>query len=245
MKKSLAEVYERKINELQKLVAAKDRELEIEAALERVRSRTVAMDNSSELDEVLAVLWEQFDLLGIRPMSAHMTVIDIPNNRFTFRETGKYGNRSFGAQTVAIDAMDIWKDTAETWRGSEPDTINRIHFPKELLPVVWQVFNESFASMPEDSRLTPDDYPDGIYHTAGKHPFGYIGMNQTRKATGEEEQIVVKFANEFGRAYQRFLDLQKAEAQARETQVQLSLERVRARTMAMQESDELPDAANL
>ena len=245
MEKSLAEVYERKINELQKLVAAKDRELEIEAALERVRFRTVAMDNSSELDEVLAVLWEQFDLLRIRPMSAHMTVIDIPNNRFTFRETGKYGNRSFGAQTVAIDAMEIWKETAETWRGSEPDTINRIHFPKELLPVVWQVFHESFASMPEDSRLTPDDYPDGIYHTAGKHPFGYIGMNQTRKATEEEEQIVVKFANEFGRAYQRFLDLQKAEAQARETQVQLSLERVRARTMAMQESDELPDAANL
>ena len=34
-------------------------------------------------------------------------------------------------------------------------------------------------------------------------------------------------------AYQRFLDLQKAESQTRETQVQLSLERVRARTMAI------------
>ena len=45
--------------------------------------------------------------------------------------------------------------------------------------------------------------------------------------------------------YRRFLDLQKAEAQARESQIQLALERVRARTMAMQRSDELQDAASL
>jgi hypothetical protein len=43
----------------------------------------------------------------------------------------------------------------------------------------------------------------------------------------------------------RFLDLQKAEAQAREAQIELALERVRARTMAMQKSDELAEAAQL
>ncbi len=39
----------------------------------------------------------------------------------------------------------------------------------------------------------------------------------------------------------RFLDLQKAEAQAREAQIELGLERVRARAMAMQKSDELSE----
>src|SRR5258705_616466 len=97
--------------------------------------------------------------------------------------------------------------------------------------------------MPEGSRIVPDDYPDGIYHAAGKHPFGYIGMHQVRKATEEEEQIVVKFANEFGRAYQRFLDLQKAEAQAREAKIEASLERVRAGTMAMYKSEDLSKVA--
>ena len=82
--------------------------------------------------------------------------------------------------------------------------------------------------MTKESRITPDDYPDGIYHTAGKHPFGYIGMNQTQPATEEEEQIVIKFAKEFGSAYQRFLDLQKAEEQAREAQIEASLEKVRS-----------------
>ena len=45
--------------------------------------------------------------------------------------------------------------------------------------------------------------------------------------------------------YRRFLDLQKAEAQAREAQIQLALERVRARTMAMHKSEELAETAQV
>src|SRR4030095_12480946 len=55
--------------------------------------------------------------------------------------------------------------------------------------------------------------------------------------------ILQRFAKVFEQAYTRFLDLQKAEAQARESQIQLALERVRARTMAMQKSDELSETA--
>jgi hypothetical protein len=215
------------------------RAAEIEAALERIRAKAMAMHHSDELDEVLSVLCAQFDLLGINPMSTHITLLDIEHNKFTFRETGKFGDRSFGEQTVALDAMDTWKDMVESWKSAEPYSINRLHFPKETLAQVWEVFHESFASMPEGSKITPDDYPDGIYHTAGKHPFGYIGMNQVRPATEKEEQIVIKFANEFGRAYQRFLDLQKAEAQAREAQIEAALERVRSRTMAMHSSQDV------
>ena len=217
-----------------KQAEAQMRKAQIETSLERVRAKAMSMQNSDELDEVLSVLCEQFDILGIVPMSTHMTVLDIENNTFTFRETGKYGNRSFGEQTVALNAMDNWKETVEKWKADEATAINKLHFPKEQLPEVWKVFHDSFASMPEESRIIPDDYPEGIYHTAGKHPFGYIGMNQIRPATKEEEDIVIKFANEFGRAYQRFLDLQKAEAQAREAQIEASLERVRSHSMGMQ-----------
>src|SRR5688572_30907397 len=57
--------------------------------------------------------------------------------------------------------------------------------------------------------------------------------------------IFKRFAKVFEQTYTRFIDLQKAEAQARESQIQLALERVRARTMAMQKSDELRYAASL
>src|SRR4030095_4828068 len=50
-----------------------------------------------------------------------------------------------------------------------------------------------------------------------------------------------RFANVFDQAYTRFLDLQKAEAQAREAKIETALERVRSRTMGMQKSDELQE----
>src|SRR4029078_11166690 len=67
----------------------------------------------------------------------------------------------------------------------------------------------------------------------------------TYEPVPEAYDIFKRFAKVFEQTYTRFLDLQKAEAQARESQIQLALERVRARTMAMQRSDELPDAASL
>ena len=57
--------------------------------------------------------------------------------------------------------------------------------------------------------------------------------------------IFKRFGKVFEQTYTRFLDLQKAESQARESQIQLALERVRARTMAMQKSDELPETSLL
>src|SRR5215472_8566927 len=57
----------------------------------------------------------------------------------------------------------------------------------------------------------------------------------------ETIQLLERFAAVFNLTYTRFSDLQQAEAQARESQIQLALERVRARTMAMQKSDELAE----
>ena len=62
---------------------------------------------------------------------------------------------------------------------------------------------------------------------------GYL-MFITYEPVPEAHDIFKRFAKVFEQTYTRFLDLQKAEAQARESQIQLALERVRARTMAMQ-----------
>ncbi|WP_163366873.1 hypothetical protein, partial [Klebsiella aerogenes] len=49
----------------------------------------------------------------------------------------------------------------------------------------------------------------------------------------------------FEQAYTRFLDLQKVEAQAIEAQIEAALERVRAKSMAMQQPNELREVAEL
>ena len=50
-----------------------------------------------------------------------------------------------------------------------------------------------------------------------------------------------RFGRAFEQSYTRFLDLQRAEAQAREAQIEAALERVRAKTMAMYNSKDIAE----
>src|SRR4029078_6443018 len=60
-----------------------------------------------------------------------------------------------------------------------------------------------------------------------------------------ENATFKRFGKVFQQTYTRFLDLQKAEAQAREAKIEAALEKVRSRTMAMQRSAELAEVATV
>ena len=57
--------------------------------------------------------------------------------------------------------------------------------------------------------------------------------------TNEQNDIIRRFAVVFEQSYTRFLDLQKAEAQARDAQIEVAVERVRAKALAMHKSEEI------
>ena len=57
--------------------------------------------------------------------------------------------------------------------------------------------------------------------------------------------ILERLGKVFEQTYTRFLDLQKAEAQAREAYIEAALEKVRSRSLAMHKSDELSEVAML
>ena len=68
----------------------------------------------------------------------------------------------------------------------------------------------------------------------------------TPKAISEQEtDVLLRFASVLKLTYRRFLDLKKAEDQAREAQIEAALERVRARSMAMHKTDELKEVINI
>ena len=69
---------------------------------------------------------------------------------------------------------------------------------------------------------------------------GYL-MFITFEPVPDSYDIFRRFAKVFEQTYIRFLDLQKAEEQAREAQIEAALERVRSRTMGMQKSEELKE----
>ncbi|MEJ0106077.1 MAG: hypothetical protein WDO19_27540 [Bacteroidota bacterium] len=84
--------------------------------------------------------------------------------------------------------------------------------------------------------------PDRVYHLY-KFSNGYMGAASPGAISPESWDLLQRAASVFSLAYTRFSDLQLAEAQAREAQVETALERVRSRTLAMQKSDELAETA--
>jgi len=228
-----------------KKAEAQAREAEIQLALERVRAATMAMHHSGELSDVLSTLFEQYDLLGIHPSHAVLTLIDKKKNTLNFRTTGRHGHRVVGEQEVDLKVADAWVDTTEKWKKSTPNAVNVNEYPPEILPEVWEVYGEILGAIPEEARPKIEHFPNGLFITEGYCRFGYIGFAHDRRPTEEEKEIVRRLAAEFGTLYQRFLDLKKAEAQAREAQIEAALEKVRSRTMAMQKGEELKEVAVL
>ena len=73
------------------------------------------------------------------------------------------------------------------------------------------------------------------------HNFGFIEASGPHRHTNEQMEILNRFSRVFDQSYTRFLDLQKAEAQAKEAQIEAALEKIRSRSLAMHKSDELKD----
>jgi signal transduction histidine kinase/ketosteroid isomerase-like protein len=219
------------------------REAQVQLSLERVRARAMAMHDSEELSEVLSVLFEQFDALSISPVYTFLSLIDVEKNLITYRQTGKGGRKVLAEITFPLHSLEDWGDQEILARIKQGDfdAVHCKHFPVETFPEIWKVFGKIYDSLPEGAKVHPVDFPDGIYTVQGFCKYGYIGYDHHRESTEEEKTIVKRFAIEFGRLYQRFLDLLKAEAQAREAQIESALEKIRSRSLAMHHSGELKD----
>jgi hypothetical protein len=87
--------------------------------------------------------------------------------------------------------------------------------------------------------------PGRVLLSATFNNFGAINVASLEPLSDEHYDIMLRFAKVFDLTYTRFNDLKQAEAQANESRIQLALERVRARTMAMQKSNELTETSFL
>lgn len=120
-----------------------------------------------------------------------------------------------------------------------------MEYKPEALPYVFGLMQEVLDKMPEEHRIDPYGFPNGMVTVQGNCRFGYLGMNIERLPTEEEKNIVARFAREFGRIYQRVLDLEKAEDQAREAQIEAALEKVRSASMVMHQSEDIGQVLNV
>lgn len=99
---------------------------------------------------------------------------------------------------------------------------------------------------PKASRTEMEDralknMPDPTFFHCAVFAMGYIELVADKELSEDSSLILTRFAKVFEQAYTRFLDLQKAKEQAREAQIEASLERVRTKAMAMHSSEDLTE----
>jgi signal transduction histidine kinase len=216
---------------------ARTREGQIELALERVRAKTMAMHKSEQLPETAQVLFEQFaalgeipDRIGIGIFNEQLHVVEW----WVTDQTGSQVTHKFNATLLEPTHAKAYA----AWKQGKDSLV--IELTGKALKE-WVRFVKSEVKM----LIDESNIKDRRVHHMAFFSAGVLLISAHEPMPEATLQLLVRFANVFSQTYTRFLDLQKAEAQAREGQIQLAMERVRARTMAMQKSDELPEAANL
>ncbi|MBQ0768321.1 MAG: nuclear transport factor 2 family protein, partial [Bizionia sp.] len=216
---------------------AKNRELEIEGALEKVRSRTMAMQHSDELQEASFLLDQQVRALSINTWGCAFNIYGESDS------TEWFGNEKGILHTYKVPRAGIFKEYYENGKKGESLLI------KEFSGDDCVAHYEYMSSLPfigdvlKNLKKTNNGFPTYQIDHVVYFKYGYL-LFITREPVPDAHAVFKRFAKVFEQTYARFLDLQKAEVQAREAQIEMALEKVRSRTMAMQNSSELPEAAN-
>jgi len=240
--KRISEVFEQtytRFLDLQK-AEAQAREAQIEAALERVRSKTMAMHNSQDVGDTVIVLFDEVLKLGIdKSIRCGIGILEGTEKKIETWSATSYSNGEvdlkMGMLDMTIHPMLIrlkkaWKsgETGYSYQFTGNDVIR---------------YYNALNNEPEyPFHVELDTLPEKEFHNSFFFSEGILFAFTSNPISEEAAKVLNKFASVFGQTYRRYLDLQKAEAQAREAQIETALERVRSKTMAMHKSDDLTSA---
>ena len=208
---------------------AQAREAEIELALERVRARTMAMQKSDELNETSLLLFQQLKSLGQTAAQLSIGIIKEEKGVFELSAT-VHGTSLLQTYDVPLDEPFIIKKAVKAWKQKKKT------FTIELKGKELAAYNNWRNSVLKKKIVFREKQwvVNIIFFSKG-----LLSFSSDKEISKETFQLLERFANVFDGTYTRFLDLQKAEAQAKEARIETALERVRAVAMAMKKSEEV------
>src|SRR6187431_3630215 len=227
----LRDAVKRRTEELE----SKNRELEIETALERVRAVAMAMRKPEDLSGIGEIFFTELKSLGFTELrNTEIIIISDVKETLTSYYYSDYGVTGVVEVDYKSDPkVQSWVDQLKKANDAFAEVIIT---EKEIK--AWRKYREEVGHLP-DPKLNK---AKAVYYYSYSIGMGGLSISTFKPASKEHIEILERFRNVFNLSYQRYIDIAKAEAQAKEAQIELALERVRARTMAMQKSDELREA---
>jgi signal transduction histidine kinase len=220
------------------------REAQIEAALERVRSRSMAMHKSDELLEASEILFVEMQKLGVESLTAGYVLMD-KEEKNGLNYTPDPLTKKILPLPVIIPHNETvhMQRVVENWKKGNPFFIVEMN-EEETINHQTFIAERSINFSLNAAQLIAIS-PAKLFLHNFYFKEGYVLIVGGTKLSAEQTDIMLRFAKVFQQTYTRFLDLQKAEFQTRQAKIETALEKVRARALAMQQPEELTEVAQV
>lgn len=217
-------------------------EAQIELSLERVRARAMAMQHSNELAELVATLFRELNQLDFSLASCIIWIHSPDDKSNALWIASDRLNKPARPLQIVPFYPPFFASIIAAWKAKDPKWIFSLTGTEKKK--FEKLFFKEYPELPEALKKPVKENKQIVFSASFSH-FGALEIVASEPLNDEKFEILHRFGKVFDSSYTRFNDLKKAEAQARESQIQLALERVRARTMAMQKSDELPETSHI
>src|SRR4030095_4721821 len=213
----------KELTELNEQIEKANSELKIERSLERVRTAAMAMKEPADMLEVWKIISDPLEIVGVKKIRNVQTAI-------LYEEKSAYMNYEYYAKhdKLLITEVDYNNHpVAEKFANQMLKGPNQVwtHGFKGEEVKDW-LKNQKSTNVFIDTYLEIADSLNYYWYSLG--PVA-LGMSTYVPLDENEIDLFKRFQNVFELAYRRYLDIEKAQAQAREAQIELGLERVRAR----------------
>ena len=199
---------EGELKRLEKELAQKTREIEVEKALEIVRAKALDMRSSAELSETSTILFQQLKELKIDAIRSGVGIFDDEDDAIELWITSVAddGRLFFVLDYINIHVHPVFENIIEVRKDKKPFALTKLE-GKALLQYYRMI--STYAGIPKSGENLTAEYYYSFFFSAGT-----INVVTNKSLTDEETDIMLRMANVFGLMYTRFLDLKRSEDQA-------------------------------
>ena len=210
------------------------REATIEAALEKVRGKAMAMHNSNDLSSTASIVFAELRKLGINPIRFGVGLLSRDSRKaLLYSATTSTGTDTLSLiGWVMLSGHSVLEKVYDSWLATED------YFPvlkgSQLKSYYEQLLSGLSVPSVPDGKSGEEQYGHFL-----SFPEGCLYAWSERAYDDTEIRTLHRFKAIIALTFKRYFELQKSETNAREAVRQASLDRVRAEIASMRTTTDL------